>query len=474
MHTNLWLDRRGWLGYYGDMRKKDLVVMLLMVIGMMCCRGTLAMGMTGKAKSSDGVEIAYQAEGKGNYTLVFIHGWCCDKSYWKNELSLTEKGYRVVILDLAGHGESGRNRSAYSIKAFGDDVAAVVNNIKADRVILVGHSIGGLVMIEAARVLKEKVIGLIAVDSLIDVERSLVTREENDEFLAFVQNDFRNGVKKMITSSGMFTKKSDPKLVAQIAENISQCSPETGMKSWQAVYEYDLPASMDSLGRSFWNINSDMYPTNIEAGEQHAKRFIVETIPDVGHFIMLENPETFNKVLLSIIASLGSEDEPPVPREITEPIYRESPHHYLPGLEIGWDSKEGKHLVTGVSFGYYHSDVYGFLLTANADLYNLIAKKNYGTCMVGINYFPQFINYPGAWIFMSAGIGLIRYSEDDNDQSLMSNQVAVAVGGGVKLLSLEFRHKVIPYFEAKAIFYNDTFHGRYTFGMAYQFGGRSY
>lgn len=67
--------------------------------------------MTGKVKSADGVEIAYQAEGTGKYSLVFIHGWCCDKSYWKDQLNLAEKGYQVITIDLAGHGESGKNRT---------------------------------------------------------------------------------------------------------------------------------------------------------------------------------------------------------------------------------------------------------------------------------------------------------------------------------------------------------------------------
>lgn len=326
-------------------------------------------------------------------------------------------------------------------------------------------------MIEAARTLKEKVIGLIAVDALTDVEKKL-TKEENDEFVALMQKDFKNGIKDKVKAT-MFTEKSDPLLVEQIAEKISRCSPEAGMKAWQAVYEYDLPAAMDSIGRSFWNINSDMRPTNIEAGERHVRQFVVESMTGVGHFPMLENPGAFQEVLLPVTASIGANAEP-LPKELKGPPFRESQHHFLLGLEAGWSSSNGKHLILGTSFLYCKSSWTGLMIAGNVDLYNLIAKKDYGTCFVGINYYPPFINYPAGWIFASAGIGVVRSSWNASEAQSMSNHFAVELGGGFRSFIIKYRLKVVPFFEAKAIFSGSKYYGRYTSGIGIPIGGSWY
>jgi len=95
----------------------------------------------------------------------------------------------VITLDLAGHGASGRQRKDYTQKAFGEDVTAVVNAAKADKVILIGHSMSGTVILEANRLLKDKVIGLIAVDTLENFER-MVTPEDKAKHIEPLKKDF--------------------------------------------------------------------------------------------------------------------------------------------------------------------------------------------------------------------------------------------------------------------------------------------
>ena len=78
--------------------------------------------------------------------VVLIHCWMCDSGIWDNVVPTLAKSYRVVTLDLPGHGVSGKDRKEWSMAAFGADVATVVNALRLDRVILVGHSMGGAVM----------------------------------------------------------------------------------------------------------------------------------------------------------------------------------------------------------------------------------------------------------------------------------------------------------------------------------------
>ena len=74
------------------------------------------------AISADGVPIHYKARGDGDIALVFVHGWCCNRSYWEKQLDHFAPHHRVVTIDLGGHGESGLKRESWSMAAFAGDV----------------------------------------------------------------------------------------------------------------------------------------------------------------------------------------------------------------------------------------------------------------------------------------------------------------------------------------------------------------
>src|SRR5947207_8252802 len=125
----------------------------------------LSNGQTLFVPSSDTIQLAYEAHGKGEPSLVFVHGWSCDRSYWKAQVDSFAKEFKVITIDLAGHGESGIERKSWTIEAFASDVVAVITKLSLDRVVLIGHSMGGDVIAETARQLKGRVAGLIMVDA---------------------------------------------------------------------------------------------------------------------------------------------------------------------------------------------------------------------------------------------------------------------------------------------------------------------
>jgi len=150
---------------------KLLLIMSLLIILPGCVRKNKQ-----KVFSADNVAISYLVQGRGKPTLVFVHGSCCNKSFWKFQVPHFAKQYKVVTIDLAGHGDSGPGRKNYTIEAFGDDVVAVVEKLQSDEVILVGHSLGGPVIIEAARRIPGIVIGCVAVDTLHDIEKGMMIK----------------------------------------------------------------------------------------------------------------------------------------------------------------------------------------------------------------------------------------------------------------------------------------------------------
>ena len=173
----------------------------------------------GVTQAKDGVQIHYESGGRRSPALVFIHGWNCDRSYWSAQLSVFAAKHYVVAVDLAGHSDSGVNRENWSMASFGADVAAVAHALQLEGIILVGHSIGGQVALEAARLLKGPVKMIIGADTPSDVSLRYADAQLA-AMLAAMDADFPGTVDGMVRSSFLLPT-SDPALIDQIARDMS-------------------------------------------------------------------------------------------------------------------------------------------------------------------------------------------------------------------------------------------------------------
>lgn len=251
-----------------------------------------------KVKSSDGVEIAFETKGSGDIALVFIHGWSCDKSYWNDQTDELSKNYKVVTIDLAGHGESGLNRENFTIDLFGEDVAAVVNYLKLNKVILIGHSMGGAVIIEAAQKLSGKVIGLLGVDTFQSFTDDW-TSEQKENFLKSFTDDFSTTTKGFVKS--MFPLTADSNLVKKVADDMSSAPPAVAVSAIRNTFYYDPIPTLTEINLPIISINCDIYPVAVEENKKIVKDYEVRFMNGVGHFLMLEKPDEFRKLLLEAV-----------------------------------------------------------------------------------------------------------------------------------------------------------------------------
>lgn len=184
---------------------------------------------TGTVLSADNVAIKYEVAGKGEPTLVFVHCWTCNRSYWDAQAAYLVPRYRVVRLDLAGHGESGRERTDYTIEAFAADVVAVVDKLNARQVILVGHSMGGPVAAEAAKQLGERVIGVVGVDTFYTGFPMPKEQKQVDAMVKPFEDDFAGNAGKFMR--GFFGPGADPALVDRITANTAAADPKMAVSA---------------------------------------------------------------------------------------------------------------------------------------------------------------------------------------------------------------------------------------------------
>lgn len=256
--------------------------------------------------SKDGTPISYDVYGTGEPTLVFVHGWCCDARYWRAQVPHFSKRHRVVTLDLAGHGHSGTTRSKYSMLAFGEDVQAVTEAIGANCVILVGHSMGGPVIAEAAQVMPGRIIGLIGIDTLHNIEYPM-TREELTKMLAPLEKDFRTGSKEFVEE--MISPRMDPQMREWILSDISAASPTVALSALNDMMSQYITGEaakiFDEIHVPVISVNSDMWPVNYEGNRRHMSSFNTIILKGADHFLMLDRSEEFNRALEKAILMIS-------------------------------------------------------------------------------------------------------------------------------------------------------------------------
>ncbi|NNL87190.1 MAG: alpha/beta hydrolase, partial [Myxococcales bacterium] len=113
----------------------------------------------------DGVKLAYYEAGSGERSFVFVHGWTCDHSYFAPQAEyVVRAGFRSVSVDLRGHGDSDKPEGDYPIERFADDVAFIIAELGLDRPVAVGHSMGGLTVLQLAAAHPQAVRGIVMVD----------------------------------------------------------------------------------------------------------------------------------------------------------------------------------------------------------------------------------------------------------------------------------------------------------------------
>lgn len=254
-----------------------------------------------QALSSDNVRISYHMQGQGEPVLVFVHGWSCDKSFWKHQVPHFAKNHKVVTIDLGGHGESGLGRKEWTVEAYGKDVVAVVKKLGLKNVILIGHSMGGPVIVAAARLMPEKVIALVGADTFHDIEQGY-SSEEIKKIAETLKVDFVKEADSFARQ--MFPTDADPDIVEQVTKKISSANPRIAINSLYNLGDYDLKEALEDINVPVYSISSDFWPTYFEKNKKYVESFEVRMMPGIGHFVMLEDPDEFNRLLDEIVNKL--------------------------------------------------------------------------------------------------------------------------------------------------------------------------
>jgi pimeloyl-ACP methyl ester carboxylesterase len=252
----------------------------------------------GTFTTPDGTAIAYEVRGTGDPTLVFIHCWACDRSYWRYQVEEFSKTQRVLVMDLAGHGTSGKNRVNWTIEGLGEDVAGLVTSLALPDVVLVGHSMGGPVALVAASRLAGKVRGIVCADTLHNAETA-VPRDMVDQLAAGFEKDFPGAITQMVQA--MFPPGVDAAVMQEVTTKGAAVERAPAIGLFRDFPNFDAKAALQNAGVPIRCINAAPRPpitpvTAVEVNRRYAD-FDDVLMEDIGHYVQLERPQEFNENL---------------------------------------------------------------------------------------------------------------------------------------------------------------------------------
>lgn len=258
------------------------------------------------AVNSQGVTIDHKIYGSGEYTLLFVHGWCINQSYWDEQVKSLQSEYQIITIDLPGFGESGKNRESWSIEKFGEDVNAVIDQLNLDNVILIGHSMGANIVLEAALNNKE-VIALIAVDKFKDVgvEYSQEIKDQINGFVEVLKVNFSE-IAPAHAEATLFVPSTDSLVKVRVMNDFKNCDSVSAISSIEAlIRDSEMESSkLQRLNQKIYLINSNASQTFISGLDKTGVNYEVVYVDTTGHYPMIEKPKQFNNLLKKTIKDI--------------------------------------------------------------------------------------------------------------------------------------------------------------------------
>ena len=255
--------------------------------------------------SVNGTRLHYQRAGAGVPPLVFVHGFACAHEDWRHQAAAFAGRHCVVACDLRGHGASPGDAASSDIETFGADVAALLGALDLSGAVLVGHSMGTRVVLQAYRDAPERVAALVLVDGSFQGAAGARAEEAARATVSAVGYGAFVGP---LFEQMFFVASPEADRIRQRALALPEA---VGAALWPRMAGWDarrMTAALENIKVPLLVIQSTyltperkrlpLAPGQSSPWLDMVRRLVphaaIEVVPGVGHFTMLEAPERVN------------------------------------------------------------------------------------------------------------------------------------------------------------------------------------
>lgn len=263
-------------------------------------------------------ELAFDRQGSGAPAVLFIHGYSCSAEDWRLQVADLAEDQTCVAMDLRGHGRSSPATLEVTMGTFAGDALALLDALEIETAVLVGHSMGTRIALEAALQAPDRVAGLVLVDgSKIEASANAVRVAISSAIDAegFQGWSARNMGEMFL--DGLSSR--DRELILKRATNLGA---KFGLNLYCSMTAWDQ-ARLSLAAETVMVPISIIQSTSILPGEARLRCFVDEapnspwlnlwraqggaqivTLPHTGHFAMLERPDMVNPVIRDLIKQI--------------------------------------------------------------------------------------------------------------------------------------------------------------------------
>ena len=255
------------------------------------------------ALQRDGVRLGYEAHGSGEPTLVFVHGWCCDRSHFAPQMERFAAEHRVVALDQRGFGESDRPEQAYTIEGFADDIAFLCTSLGLEKPVVIGHSLGGAVALAVAARHPELPSGLVLCDpAAFWPEPLLPGMAELAE--AFATPQYKEHARDFVRRA-LFIDGDDPALRERIVTQMSETPQHVMHSSFANLHAFDEAEAARACRVPVLSIDAATPIVDRDRFRAACPHVTFDATPGAGHFHQLLVPDEINAKIERFVAGLA-------------------------------------------------------------------------------------------------------------------------------------------------------------------------
>jgi pimeloyl-ACP methyl ester carboxylesterase len=247
----------------------------------------------------DGAKVHYTDYGAGENALVFVHGWSCDETFWASQAPALGAKFRVITIDLPGHGQSDKPQIAYTMDLYARAIDAVLRDAKVKGATLVGHSNGTPVIRQYYRKFPEKTRALVIVEGAL---RPFGDKAMMEKFVAQLKApNYEENTGKMI--DGITSPIQDAAMREKIKTAMLRTPQYVAASEMEATLDPELwkpdkinvPVLMILAKQPFWSAEYEQFVRGIVPDLDY------QVWEGVSHFLMMEQPAKFNAALIAFL-----------------------------------------------------------------------------------------------------------------------------------------------------------------------------
>jgi pimeloyl-ACP methyl ester carboxylesterase len=250
-----------------------------------------------------GSQFYFEECGRGEKTILFLHGTAGKCNYFAKQLTYFGLTHRAIAMDLRGHGLSDSTHCMYSIQSFSEDILSLLDHLQLNDVTLVGHSLGGLIAIDLASRVSNRIESAILLDTPLLIPDQI--SKEIEEISANLRTEQYSDCLRDFASQFFFTSESDLALRNRVLSDLLGFPQERFLGIWDAMPTFDAAEALKACRIPMLYVHGNT-PTDLNRLQALVPSLVVSQIPNSGHYLYLESPLRLNMLIAHFLAQVDN------------------------------------------------------------------------------------------------------------------------------------------------------------------------